>query len=95
MDLSIGDLLFSGVKLMFIGMGIVFFFLLLLVGVIQQTHAIIARAETKPARTAARTRADAASGAEVPADADLVAVVTAAIHHYETRTPQHQGVSNG
>lgn len=94
MDLSIGDLLFSGVKLMFIGMGIVFFFLLLLVGVIQQTHAIIARAETKPARTA-RTRADAASGAEVPADADLVAVVTAAIHHYETRTPQHQGVSNG
>ncbi len=79
---------------MFIGMGIVFFFLLLLVGVIQQTHAVIARAEAQPARSA-RTRADEASGAEVPADADLVAVVTAAIHHYETRTPQHQGVSNG
>jgi oxaloacetate decarboxylase (Na+ extruding) subunit gamma len=94
MDLSIADLLFSGVKLMFIGMGIVFFFLLLLVGVIQQTHAIMAHVEAKPAR-AARTRADAASGDALAADADLVAVVTAAIHHYETRTPQHQGVSNG
>jgi oxaloacetate decarboxylase gamma subunit len=94
MDLAISDLLFSGVKLMFIGMGIVFFFLLLLVGVIHQTHAIMARAEARPARTA-RTRTDAASGAELAADADLVAAVTAAIHHYETRTPQHQGVSNG
>ena len=94
MDLSIADLLFSGVKLMFIGMGIVFFFLLLLVGVIQQTHAIMARAEAKPAR-ASRAKTDSTSGGEPAADADLVAVVTAAIHHYETRTPQHQGVSNG
>lgn len=81
MDGSIAELLVSGLKLMLVGMGIVFFFLLLLVGVIQQTAGIIKRLEVRSS-----IRGNTIPGttdAGVPDDQELVAVIAAAIHCYE------------
>lgn len=78
MESSIGELLLSGVKLMLIGMGIVYLFLALLVWVIGVTSTLIQRFSP-----------------EVPAhlpipvaeedDAELVAAISAAIHHHQAK----------
>lgn len=83
MDAGTAPLIVSGLKLMFIGMGIVFFFLMLLVGVIEQTHRIMHRLE--PPHSAPGPSAGAAGGASAVEDGELVAVITAAIHQYEQR----------
>lgn len=79
MDASIPELLASGVKLMLIGMGIVFLFLLLLVGVIQQSHRIMKRLEDQSSASGPAAAADV-GGTD---DGELVAVIAAAIHRYE------------
>jgi oxaloacetate decarboxylase gamma subunit len=82
MESSIGELLVSGVKLMLIGMGIVYLFLALLVWVIGVTSKLINRyslvqpqfpSPLAPARVQ-ETEGD---------DGELVAVITAAIHKYQ------------
>ena len=81
MDPSNVELLVSGLKLMFIGMGIVFFFLVLLVGVIQQAHVLLRRWESEPAGQ--RPGLPPAAHVHVGADQELVAVIAAAVHRYE------------
>jgi oxaloacetate decarboxylase (Na+ extruding) subunit gamma len=90
MDLSIAELLVSGLKLMVIGMGIVFFFLVLLVAVIHQTHGIMARFERRAGRAARSSPVPTSRGktSDAVTDQELVAVVSAAIHHYEQGSPQ-------
>jgi oxaloacetate decarboxylase gamma subunit len=81
MESSIGELLASGVKLMLIGMGIVYTFLLLLVWVIQQTHKIIGRlgshSPTMPTDVAPAAIAGTGD------DSKVIAAIAAAIHRYE------------
>ena len=75
-----GALLFESFMLMLIGMGIVFGFLLLLVGILRLMSALILRlapAEEPPA-------VPSPAAAPLPADTseDLIAVITAAIARY-------------
>ncbi len=86
MDLGTAPLIVSGLKLMFIGMGIVFFFLLLLVGVIEQTHRLMNRLE-KP-RSAPVTSAKSPGEASPVEDREVVAVIAAAVHQYEQQSFQ-------
>lgn len=82
MDVSIVELLSSGLKLMCIGMAIVFFFLLLLVGVIQQTHAVLRRLELRsgmPLGSASLVTGSVQGDDEQ----ELIAAIAAAIHQYE------------
>jgi len=83
MESSIGEMLTSGVKLMLIGMGIVYTFLLLLVWVIQQTHKIIHRLEQQSPPIATETAR--VSIAEPSDDNSTIAAIAAAIHRYEQK----------
>ncbi|MCU0735893.1 MAG: OadG family protein [Methylotetracoccus sp.] len=81
MDVSIAALFGSGLKLMVIGMGTVFFFLMLLVGVIDLTYRVMKRfANPDSAHGPSAKPAGDPSASE---DRELVAVITAAIHRYE------------
>ena len=76
------DLLMDGLRLMAIGMGIVFAFLLLLVGVMRAMSAVAMRVAPEPGLAAA----DRIRGvAEEQADSELVAVITAAVARYRRR----------
>lgn len=80
MELSIGELLISGIKLMLIGMGIVYTFLAVLVWVIGITSKLIQRYSPEPA-----TITPPAAGVEAEDNAELVAVISAAIHQYQNK----------
>ena len=82
MESSIGELVISGVKLMFIGMGIVFLFLALLVWVIGLTSRLIQRFSPE----APTHLPYPAQGGAQEADAELVAAITAAIHSHQNKT---------
>lgn len=83
MDLSIAELLGSGLKLMLIGMGIVFFFLLLLVAVIRLSKAILQRLEHPSSTPPLQVLAGPASDEQ-----QLVVAITAAIHQYQQTESQ-------
>ncbi len=84
MELSIGELVLSGVKLMFIGMGIVYLFLSLLVWVIGVTSTLIQRFSPEPP-THLPYPGVHPSGDEGEIDAELVAAISAAIHHHQNQ----------
>jgi oxaloacetate decarboxylase gamma subunit len=81
MELSIGELVLSGVKLMFIGMGIVYLFLALLVWVIGVTSRLIQRFSPEAPLHLAAT-----AGSADETDAELVAAITAAIHSHQNKS---------
>jgi len=83
MESSFGELVFSGVKLMFIGMGIVYLFLALLVWVIGLTSRLIQRFSPE---APAHIPHPAPSGDTEENDADLVAAITAAIHSHQNKS---------
>ncbi|MFN5746671.1 MAG: OadG family protein [Methylococcaceae bacterium] len=73
MDPSLSDLLLPGLKLMLIGMGIVFLFLALLVWIIGITSRLVTRYNPQPERPVR-------AGVVIDADeAELVAVIGAAL----------------
>jgi oxaloacetate decarboxylase gamma subunit len=75
MEPSLPELLLSGAKLMLIGMGIVFLFLALLVWIIGITHKLLSRYTPEPETLPPRPyRADP------PDEAEIVAVIGAALH---------------
>ena len=74
------ELVIEGVRLMFIGMGIVFLFLLLMIAVLRGMSALAIRLTPDPiAATAAPSMPASAESDE------LVAVIAAAIARYRTR----------
>jgi oxaloacetate decarboxylase gamma subunit len=83
MEPSFGELVLSGVKLMFIGMGIVYLFLALLVWVIGITAKLIQRysPETQSHPIPVAQRGDTEEH-----DAELVAAITAAIHSHQNKS---------
>ncbi len=84
MESSIGELVFSGFKLMFIGMGIVFLFLALLVWVIGLTSKLIHRYSPEPPHFSAHPE-PAVAGDVQEHEAEVVAAITAAIHQYQIK----------
>jgi oxaloacetate decarboxylase gamma subunit len=87
---SIGELIQEGLKLMLVGMGIVYLFLMLLVWVINVSYRVISRfePEEQPSHEHASLQEERMQpGNEVAAieDAELVAVISAAIHRYRTQ----------
>jgi len=83
MESSIGELVLSGVKLMVIGMGIVYLFLALLVWVIGVTSQLIQRFSLE---APAHLPHPAASGDREENDAELVAAISAAIHSHQNKS---------
>jgi oxaloacetate decarboxylase gamma subunit len=75
------DLLMEGLRLMAIGMGIVFAFLLLLVGVMRAMSALAMRLAPDPGLAVGGRM----SGAAEQGDAELIAVITAAVARYRRR----------
>jgi oxaloacetate decarboxylase gamma subunit len=80
MDSSIGELIVSGVELMFIGMGIVYTFLALLVWVIGVTSRLLLR--YSPEQPAHLPASAAPQGVGPGNDAEIVAAIAAAIRRY-------------
>jgi oxaloacetate decarboxylase gamma subunit len=84
MDSSIGELLLSGAKLMVFGMGTVYLFLALLVWVIGLNSKLVQRFSTGEATQAQHsTQTVAAAVSAEESDAELVAAISAAIHHHQ------------
>ncbi len=83
--MGVAELLADGVQLMVLGMGVVFVFLGLLVGVILLTAWLSKSIE---GRTPALAPAAAPSAAAGNADAELTAAITAAIRRYRA---SHRG----
>ncbi len=81
--MPVADLLLEGVKLMLLGMGTVFTFLLLLV-VAMTGMSRLARALEPPAAPAV-TSPQTPTVAGSQEDRDLVAVIAAAIRHYRAK----------
>ena len=75
------DLLMEGLRLMAIGMGIVFAFLLLLVGVMRTMSALAMRLAPEPGLAVGGRM----PGAAEQGDAELIAVITAAVARYRRR----------
>jgi oxaloacetate decarboxylase gamma subunit len=80
MEPSIGELVVSGVQLMFIGMGIVYMFLALLVWVIGMTSKLLHRYSPEPPAHLPSPATPQGAGTE--GDAELVAVIAAAIRRH-------------
>ncbi len=83
MESSFGELIFSGVKLMFIGMGIVYLFLALLVWVIGATSRLIQRFSPE---VPTHLPHPAPRGDTEENDVELVAAITAAIHSHQNKS---------
>ncbi len=81
--MSVADLLLEGVKLMVLGMGTVFMFLMLLVVAMtgMSRLARILGPEETPVVPATQT----ATGSGPREDKELVAVISAAVRHYRAR----------
>jgi oxaloacetate decarboxylase gamma subunit len=80
MESTLSELVLGGAKLMVIGMSIVFLFLALLVWIIGVTSKLIKRYEG-PEEPSGFTPPDD----DRENDAELVAVITAAIHRHQTK----------
>jgi oxaloacetate decarboxylase gamma subunit len=83
MDTLTTPMLLSGVKLMLIGMGIVFSFLLLLVWIIQRTHRLLQRWEAPDGTVGSLS--ETLAQATRANDAEVVAAITAAVRLHEQR----------
>ena len=84
MDSSLGEILLSGTELMLIGMGIVYLFLALLVGVIGLNSKLIRHFTSEPSLQPQHPiQGSAAVGGAEEIDAELVAAISAAIHHHQ------------
>ncbi|NJD08373.1 MAG: oxaloacetate decarboxylase subunit gamma [Methylococcaceae bacterium] len=84
MEPTTGELLLSGIKLMLIGMTIVYLFLALLVGVIKQTSKWFQRDEPESPTQLQAPRPVPARGG-LPGRQEIVAAIAAAIHQYRNR----------
>ena len=78
-----GALLFESFMLMLIGMGIVFGFLLLLVGILRLMSTLVLR--LAPAEELHPTPSPAAAPPPADSSEDLIAVITAAVARYRAR----------
>lgn len=76
--MTVPDLLVEGLRLMVIGMGIVFSFLLLLVGVLRLMSAAVVRLSPD----ASRLPVDASADEGEVTDAGVIAVISAAVARY-------------
>lgn len=79
MEPSLSELLISGLKLMFLGMSIVFTFLALLVWIIGMIAKLVKR-YTESAQPVKRVEQ-----AHVPDESETVAILAAAIHRFKGR----------
>jgi oxaloacetate decarboxylase gamma subunit len=84
MESSIGELVLSGVKLMMVGMGIVYLFLALLVWVIGITSRLIHHYSPEQPHIPSPA-APIHAREEEHDDSELVAAITAAIHQYQNK----------
>jgi len=73
------ELIMSGLQLMALGMGVVFLFLTVLIGIVSLVSSLIMRLENKPETTAPA----------IDADAELREVVQNAVNRYRTDHPTH------
>ncbi|NCA89237.1 MAG: sodium pump decarboxylase subunit gamma [Gammaproteobacteria bacterium] len=93
--MPVSDMLLEGVRLMVIGMGIVFTFLLLLVAVLRLLSQAIQRwAPEPPPAPAAATGAgpglvQAQDGVKAELTGELLAVIAAAVSRYRRDHPPH------
>lgn len=78
------DLVMEGVELMFMGMGTVFVFLMMLVGLINLMSFVINRFFPDAAPVAAAPKRMAATSPQ-PVDAELLAVIGAAVSQHRAR----------
>lgn len=85
MESSIGELVFSGLKLMLFGMSIVFLFLALLVWIIGITSRLVQRFSPDLAAPMPPPGSVHPVGQEPESEAELVAVISAAIHQYQNK----------
>lgn len=85
MDSSISELVLSGVRLMFFGMGIVFLFLALLVWVIGVTSKLIHRYSTEAPSHLTYPPSTLTPSGSPESDAELVSVISAAIHYHQNQ----------
>jgi len=76
------ELMQAGLQLMALGMGVVFLFLGLLIGVISLTSRLIQKFETAPV--------DASNATADSGNADLIEVVTKAVKLYRSEHPQRK-----
>jgi len=84
MEPSTSELLFSGIKLMFIGMTIVYLFLALLVWVINVTAGLIQRYSPEvPAHLQPPAEGGVSSSETVRRE--VIAAISAAIHQYQKK----------
>jgi len=84
MDSSLSELLLSGAELMLVGMGIVYLFLALLVWVIGLNSKLIRRFSPEfPSQPHHPAQSVPAAGGAEEVDAELVAAISAAIHHHQ------------
>lgn len=79
MESSLSELLFAGIRLMFIGMTIVFLFLALLVWVIGMSSRLLNRYSPEEPESMAAAMGNREGGGN---DDNIVAVITAAIHRH-------------
>ena len=86
MESSISELVFSGVKLMVIGMGIVYLFLALLVWIITMTSQLINRYAPEPPPNVFPPGPSPSRDGEISAEAELVAVIGTALHLYQNKS---------
>jgi len=82
MEYSLAELLLSGIKLMLIGMTIVYLFLALLVWVIGITSKLLNRYVPEPEHAPGAS----AEAPDIESDeSEVVAAITAAIHRYQNQ----------
>ena len=83
--MPVTDLLLEGLRLMVIGMGIVFAFLLLLVGVLRlMSGAVLRFAPESPALSGSAAAIAHGRPADAVDDPELIAVISAAIARYRS-----------
>lgn len=89
--MPVSTMLLEGVRLMVIGMGIVYAFLLLLVGILRLLSQAIQRWAPEPPPAPATGAGPGRSGAGVNAEipGELLAVIAAAVSRYRRDHPPH------
>lgn len=89
--MPVSAMLLEGVRLMVIGMGIVYVFLLLLVGILRLLSQAIQRWAPEPPPAPATGAGPGRSGAGVNAEipGELLAVIAAAVSRYRRDHPPH------
>ena len=79
------SLLMEGVNLLTLGMGFVFIFLIFLVFAITVMSKCVARYAPPPAAPKAKTKTQSAPVSNPAQDDQLIAVLTAAVHHHRAQ----------